>query len=107
MPDGTAEAAFFYKKGKPNAGVLLWADAFGLRPWTRQMGARLAAAGYSVLVPNPFYRVSKSPVFGDISHFSFSNPADRNKLTPLMGSIGADGAAERDAVAFVAGSWIR
>ena len=68
----------------------------------REMAKRLANEGYSVLVPNPYYRVAKSPVFTDISKFSFSNPADRTKLTPLMGSIGADGTAERDVVAFVA-----
>jgi len=66
------------------------------------MARRLAADGYSVLVPNPYYRLAKSPVFGDISGFNFSNPADRGKLTPLMGSINADGAAEKDAVAFTA-----
>ena len=29
----------------------------------RDMAKRLAMAGYSVLVPNPFYRVAKSPVY--------------------------------------------
>jgi carboxymethylenebutenolidase len=41
-------------------------------------------------------------VFNDASNFSFSDPEQRNKLTPLMGSISAAGAAERDAVAFIA-----
>ncbi len=66
----------------------------------RDMAKRLAADGYSVLVPNPFYRVSKAPQFGDISNFSFAT--DRAKIQPLMASIGADGAAEKDAAAFVA-----
>ena len=43
-------------------GVLIWPDAFGLRPAVRDLAKRLAAAGYSVLVPNPFYRV-QSPRF--------------------------------------------
>ena len=43
-------------------GVLIWPDAFGLRPSMRDIGKRLAAEGYSVLVPNPFYRVAKAPV---------------------------------------------
>ena len=67
----------------------------------RDMAKRLAADGYSVLVPNPFYRVAKSPVFENASNFNFGDPAQRNKLTPLMGSINAAGAAERDAVAFI------
>jgi carboxymethylenebutenolidase len=64
------------------------------------MGRRLAAEGYSVLVPNPFYRVSKAP-FTDASNFDFNNPTDRAKLNPLMASVGADGAAEKDAIAYV------
>jgi carboxymethylenebutenolidase len=101
-PDGTCDCAFIYPSTGAHPAVIIWPDAFGLRVSMREMAKRLAADGYSVLVPNPFYRVAKSPVFGDISKFSFSNPTDRNKLTPLMGSIAADGAAERDAVAFVA-----
>src|SRR5512143_2555893 len=100
-PDGTCDAAFIHPKSGSHAGVLLWPDAFGLRPWTREMGKRLAAEGYSVLVPNPFYRVSKAP-FTDASNFNFNNPTDRAKLNPLMASVNADGAAEKDAVAYVA-----
>jgi len=33
-----------------------------LRPAFRQMGRRLAASGYSVLVINPYYRVTRAPV---------------------------------------------
>lgn len=101
-PDGTCDCAFIYPSAGAHPAVIIWPDAFGLRVSMREMAKRLAADGYSVLVPNPFYRVAKSPVFGDISKFSFSNPTDRNKLTPLMGSITANDAAEKDAVAFVA-----
>ena len=66
------------------------------------MGRRLAGSGYSVLVVNPFYRVAKAPVVEDASNFNFGDPPQRAKLTPLMGSIGAEGAVERDAPAFVA-----
>src|SRR5205814_10695128 len=68
----------------------------------RDIAKRLATEGYSVLVPNPFYRGAKARVFEDASNFNFGDPAQRSKLTPLMGSIGAEGAAERDAAAFVA-----
>ena len=100
-PDGTCDAAFIRPKTGTHAGVLLWPDAFGLRPWTREMGRRLAAEGYSVLVPNPFYRVSKAP-FTDASSFNFANQADMAKLRPLMASVNAPGAAEKDATAYVA-----
>ena len=101
-PDGTADAAFLYPATGAHPGVLIWTDAFGLRPAFREMGKRLAAQGYSVLVPNPFYRSAKSPVFGDIAAFDFENPADRAKLQQLMGSLTASGAAEKDAVAYIA-----
>jgi carboxymethylenebutenolidase len=100
-PDGLCEAAFFHPATGRHPAVLIWTDAFGLRPSFRDMGRRLAAEGYAVLVPNPFYRVAKSPVLGDISSFDFSKDSDRAKLTPLMSSIQAPGAVERDASAFV------
>src|SRR5271167_3618920 len=80
-PDGTCDAAFIHPKSGSHAAVLIWPDAFGLRPSMRDMAKRLAAEGYSVLVPNPFYRVSKAP-FTDASKFDFGNPTDRAKLTP-------------------------
>jgi carboxymethylenebutenolidase len=101
-PDGTCDAAFVHPASGAHPAVIIWPDAFGLRPSMREMAKRLAASGYSVLVPNPFYRVGKAPMFEDASNFSFADPAQRSKLTPLMGSINAAGAAERDAAAFVA-----
>jgi carboxymethylenebutenolidase len=99
--DGTCDAAFIHPATGAHPAVILWPDAFGLRPSMRDMGKRLAAEGYSVLVPNPFYRVARSPVFESASNVNFSDPATRAKLNPLMGSIGAPGACETDAAAFV------
>ena len=101
-PDGTCDAAFIHPPNGAYPGVIIWPDAFGLRPSLREMGRRLAGSGYSVLVVNPFYRVAKAPVFEDASNFNFSDPPQRAKLTPLMGSITAAGAVEKDAPAFVA-----
>jgi carboxymethylenebutenolidase len=67
----------------------------------RAIGRRIAADGYCVVVPNPFYRVSKAP-FTDGSTFDFKNPDDRAKLVPLMASVNAPGNAEKDAAAYVA-----
>src|SRR5438046_4653587 len=100
--DGTCDAAFIHPMSGRHPAVVIWPDAFGLRPSMREIAKRLAAAGYSVLVPNPFYRVAKSPVFENASNFNFGDPGQRGKLTPLMGSINAAGAAERDAAAFIA-----
>src|SRR5215475_1232345 len=85
--DGTCDAAYIHPTTGSHPGVVIWPDAFGLRPAMRDIGKRIAAEGYSVLVPNPFYRVAKAPVIADPSSFNFQNPEDRAKLTPLMGSI--------------------
>jgi carboxymethylenebutenolidase len=98
-PDGTCDAAFFHPKTGTYAGVLIWTDAFGLRPSLRGIGRRLAAEGYSVLVPNPFYRVAKDP-FPDASTVNFT--AERPKINSLMTSVNTAGNAEKDAVAYVA-----
>jgi carboxymethylenebutenolidase len=99
--DGNCDAAFIHPATGSHPAVILWPDAFGLRPSMRDMGKRLAGEGYSVLVPNPFYRVAKSPVFESASNVNFGDPSTRAKLNPLMGSISATGACETDAAAFV------
>src|SRR5580698_7417223 len=71
-PDGTCDAAFIHPSGGSHPGVLVWPDAFGLRPSMRELGKRLAAQGYSVLVPNPFYRMGKAPFYTDASGIVFA-----------------------------------
>jgi carboxymethylenebutenolidase len=100
-PDGTCDATFIHPTTGSHPAVLIWPDAFGLRPAMVDIGKRISAEGYSVLVPNPYYRMTKAPGI-DMSNFSFQNQADMAKLRPLMGSINAAGAAERDAAAFIA-----
>ena len=100
-PDGECDAFFAHPATGKHAAVLIWADAFGLRPVLKDMAKRLAASGYAVLAPNPFYRVTKAPGI-DSANFSFQNTADRTKLMGLMGSVTAPGAPERDVEAFVA-----
>src|ERR1700724_1598314 len=46
-PDGTCDAVFIHPTTGAHPGVLIWPDAFGLRPALREMGKRLAAEGYS------------------------------------------------------------
>lgn len=100
-PDGTCDAAFIHPATGAHPAVIIWPDAFGLRQSMRDMGKRLAAeSGLSVLVVNPFYRVVKGTVYPNASTVDFA--AERAKLTPLMGSIGAAGTVEKDAPALVA-----
>ena len=99
--DGSCDAFFAHPATGRHPGVIIWADAFGLRPALKDMARRLAASGYAVLAPNPFYRVTKAPGI-DSANFSFQNPEQRAQLGKLMGSVTGAGAAERDAEAFVA-----
>jgi carboxymethylenebutenolidase len=101
-PDGMCDAAFIHPTTGSHPGVIIWADAFGLRPTMREIGKRIAAEGYSVLIPNPFYRVAKAPVLEEDKVRNFNFQTDMAKIQPLMASINAPGAAEKDAVAFVA-----
>jgi carboxymethylenebutenolidase len=101
-PDGMCDAAFIHPNNGSHPGVIIWADAFGLRPTMRDIGKRIAAEGYSVLVPNPFYRVAKAPVLEEDKVRNFNFQTDMAKIQPLMASINAPGAAEKDAMAFVA-----
>jgi carboxymethylenebutenolidase len=100
-PDGTCDAVFIHPVKGSHPGVLLWHDSPGLRPVIRDLGKRIAAEGYSALVPNLFYRTARAPVF-DASFDYANNPADREKYRRTVASFLAPGAAERDAVAYVA-----
>ena len=91
-PDGLADAALYYPEGKGAwPAVLLWPDVLSLRPVFREMGKRLAASGYVVLVPNLYYRVKKAPVVDGA--FNFANADDRAKLAPLRASVTPEGVA--------------
>jgi carboxymethylenebutenolidase len=98
--DGDCDAVLFHPKadGKWPA-VLVWPDIMGLRPVFRDLGARLAAQGYTVLVVNPFYRSARAPVIGD--NFDFGNPEQRGKLTGYRAAM-SDNGVDGDARAFLA-----
>ena len=100
-PDGTCDAAFIHPATGAHAAIIIWPDAFGLRPSMQGMARRLAAeSGYSVLVPNPYYRIGKAPMWADASKVDFAT--ERPKLNPMMASINAAGTVEKDAPAFIA-----
>ncbi|MFR0354938.1 dienelactone hydrolase family protein [Streptomyces sediminimaris] len=100
--DGVADAYLAHPAdGLPHPAVLLYQDAFGLRPHLRSMADRLAGAGYTVLVPNVFYRHGRTPVF-DLPEFI--DPAARpqiwEQIAPVMRSFTPD-LAVRDAGAYL------
>ncbi|MFD5637836.1 dienelactone hydrolase family protein [Streptomyces sp. NPDC127077] len=70
-PDGRADAlAAFPDNGERHPGVLLYMDAFGVRPVLEEMARELAGHGYYVLVPNIFYRHGPVPVFDLPEHIT-------------------------------------
>jgi carboxymethylenebutenolidase len=98
-PSGVCDAALIHPQGQGRwPGVILFVDAFGLRPAMRDMAKRLAVGGYTVLVPNPYYRSTKAP--GIDPGFDFTNAADRAKLDALRAPLTSD-AVMQDAAAYV------
>ncbi|WP_416981715.1 dienelactone hydrolase family protein [Streptomyces sp. T028] len=100
--DGVADAYLAHPgDGTPRPGVLLYQDAFGLRPHLRAMADRLASHGYTVLVPNVFYRHGRAPV---VEMPEFIDPAARpeifGSLMPLVQALTND-LAMRDATAYL------
>ncbi len=97
-PDGTADAFFVHPASGRHPAVLVWPDIFGLRPAFRQMGTRLAEAGYAVLVVNPFYRTQKAPTAPEKA--DFDDPETRKLLMGLRGTL-SPATARTDAQAFI------
>jgi len=97
--DGSADAALFYPTGKGKwPAVLMWPDILGLRPVFREMGKRLAAQGYVVLVPNPYYRAQKAPVV--TGPFDFNSKADMARISAFRSGL-TDAMVDRDSAAYV------
>lgn len=97
-PDGVADGYFVHPVAGAHPAVLMWPDIFGLRPAFKAMAARLAGAGYSVLVVNPFYRSQKAPTAPE--HADFNDPQTRTALLALAHTL-APATAVTDAKAFV------
>ncbi|GGD59482.1 dienelactone hydrolase family protein [Erythrobacter arachoides] len=62
---GTMDGVFIHPAEGRHPGVILWPDIAGLRPAKIEMGRRLAAEGYAVLVANPYYRSVAGQQFAD------------------------------------------
>ncbi|MGW8489977.1 dienelactone hydrolase family protein [Streptomyces sp. NPDC055886] len=81
-PDGLADAfAAYPENGDRHPGVLMYADAFGIRPTIREMASELAGHGYYVLVPNFFYREGPTPVIDLPGHIK---ETDRDALVARL-----------------------
>ncbi|MFI9718600.1 dienelactone hydrolase family protein [Streptomyces sp. NPDC052396] len=102
-PDGAADAYLAHPEGDgPYPAVLLYMDAFGVRPHLKKMADRLASAGYTVLMPNVFYRHGRAPVL-DLPDFIGSEHREElfKKIWPMMGAVLKTDGAMRDADAYL------
>ncbi|MEU5208946.1 dienelactone hydrolase family protein [Streptomyces sp. NPDC020742] len=84
--DGQADAfAAYPDHGERHPGVLMYADAFGIRPVLREMARELAGHGYYVLVPHFFYRHGPAPLIELPEHIGEEvRPALVAQLMPLI-----------------------
>jgi carboxymethylenebutenolidase len=98
-PDGKADAFFVHPARGRAPGVILWPDVLGLREVKKAMARRLAAAGYAVLVVNPYYRAFKGEL--GLTFAQFRTPEGMAKLGPARAGLTAEAVA-RDGAAYVA-----
>lgn len=64
MTAGTSEGFLYRPEGGLRCpGVIHLTDIGGIRPSQRQMARQLAAEGYTVLMPNAYYRTGRPPLF--------------------------------------------
>jgi carboxymethylenebutenolidase len=100
--DGVAHT-WIYRGGEgQRSAVLLYTDAFGVRPAMHGIAERVAGLGHLVLMPDVFYRAADRAPFDPAT--AFSVPSERERLMALVHSItpdrvAADSAAYLDAIA--------
>ncbi|HEY4265954.1 MAG TPA: dienelactone hydrolase family protein [Micropepsaceae bacterium] len=98
-PDGVADCDLFYpgENGQWPA-IIMYTDIGGRRPVFVEMGKRLAAEGFVVLVPNPFYRLSRAPVYRDFKFGTEATTARMGEVRKFVTPAGIDS----DAHAYIA-----
>lgn len=98
-PDGTCPAALVTPDGAgPWPAVIIFPDAYGLRPTMVAMAERMAALGYVALVPQMYYRSGPYEPFDPAT--AFGDADERSRLMGLMTKV-TKAAAARDTGAFL------
>lgn len=78
-PDGSCPTHVYHPDGDgPWPGVIVYMDAIGMRPAMMEIAERIARAGYYVLLPDVFYRVSFDPTRWGVN--IFRDPKGRAEL---------------------------
>jgi carboxymethylenebutenolidase len=96
--DGVSEGFIYRPESGRAPGVLHLTDIGGIRPSHRQMAQRLSEQGYTVLLPNVFYRTGKPPMF--TFKMVIGEERTMKRIGELAGPLAPD-AMERDAGAYV------
>jgi carboxymethylenebutenolidase len=97
--DGIADGFLYHPTGNGTwPGVIHLVDAGGIRPSQVQMAKRLCAKGFAVLLPNVFYRTSRSPVFD--FPMKMGDERTTRRFGELMSAV-TPSAMERDGSAYV------
>ncbi len=97
--DGTALAVLVRDGGgRRRPAVLLLTDIGGIRPATRDHARRLGEQGYTVLLPNVFYRTAQPPLWE--TRPNMAEEKGRQRFAELTGPLAPD-AMERDCGAYV------
>ena len=89
--DGTVDGYFFHGD-EPAPGVIIYMDGIGLRPALYDFADRLVDNGYSVLLPNMFYR------FGPAKPLKL--PDDRDEMMKMVVTV-TPTTSRRDTAAFL------
>jgi carboxymethylenebutenolidase len=74
--------------GLRKPGVLFLTDIGGIRPANKAMAQRLADEGYTVFVPNVFYRSGRPPMFE--SSFRSGDEKSMKRMAELTGPLTVD-----------------
>jgi carboxymethylenebutenolidase len=98
-PDGAADSVLYSPEDAHRVpGVIFLTDIGGIRPSQRAMASRLAAKGYTVLLPNIFYRSGHLPLFD--FPLKFGEERTTQRIRELSGPLNPE-AVERDVSTYV------
>src|SRR5947209_13903258 len=97
-PDGTPGGLLFRLDDQRRPGILHLTDIGGIRDANCELSRRLAAEGYTVLMPNIFYRTGLPPFFA--SHPNMAEEAAKKRIAELSGPLTPQN-MERDGSAYI------
>ncbi len=91
LPGGACDALLATpERPGPHPPVLFCMDAFGVRPRTAEMAAQMADLGYTVLLPNLYYRTGPAPLVDPELQQPGREAELRDLMMRLLGSYPAE-----------------